>query len=135
MSTEDNKALYMRYWDALRNTDQLKEVLAPDFVAHDLPPGVTLLQFRQIVNEGFPDQKAELVMLLAEGDKVAGCWRLNQTHLGTFQGVAPTGKHVTIELLEIVRIQEGKITERWVQFDRGGFLQQLGVTQSPWQAR
>lgn len=134
MSTEDNKALYMRYWDALRNTDQLKEVLAPDFMAHDLPPGVTLLQFRQLVNEGFPDQKAELVLLLAEGDKVAGCWRLSQTHLGMFQGVAPTGKHVTAELLEIVRIQEGKIAERWVQFDRGSWLQQLGVTRSPWQA-
>ena len=134
MSTEENKALYMRYWDALRNTDQLKEVLAPDFVAHDLPPGVTLLQFRQMFNEGFPDQKAEVVVLLAEGDFVAGYWRLSQTHLGTFQGIAPTGKHLTTELLEIVRIQEGKIAERWVQFDRGGVLQHLGVTQSPWQA-
>lgn len=134
MSTEDNKALYMRYWDALRNPDKLKEVLAPDFVAHDLPPGVTLLQFRQIVNEGFPDQKAEVVELLAEGDRIAACWILSQTHLGTFQGTPPSGKHVTFELLEIVRMKEGKIAERWVQFDRGGLLQQLGVIQSPWQA-
>jgi predicted ester cyclase len=134
MSTEDNKALYMRYWAALRNPDKLKEVLAPDFVAHDLPPGVTLLQFREMVNEGFPDQKAEVVELIAEGDRIAACWMLSQTHLGKFQGTAPTGKHVTFELLEIVRIKEDKIAERWVQFDRGGLLQQLGVTQSPWQA-
>ncbi len=132
MSTEENKALYMRYWAALKNPDQLKEVLAPDFVAHDLPPGVTLSQFREMVNEGFPDQKAEVVELIAEGDRIAACWILSQTHLGKFQGTAPTGKHITIELLEIVRIQEGKIAERWVQFDRGGLLQQLGITQSPW---
>ncbi len=124
----------MRYWAALKNPDKLKEVLAPDFVAHDLPPGVTLLQFRQMVNEAFPDQKAEVVELLTEGDKIAACWMLSQTHLGKFQGTAPTGKHFTFQLLENVRIQEGKIAERWVQFDRGGLLQQLGVTRSPSQA-
>ena len=115
-------------------TKLVDEVLAPDFVAHDLPPGVTLAQFRQVVNEAFPDQKSEVVDIIAEGDRVAGRLIVRQTHLGKFQGLSPTGKQVTFELHDIVRIDKGRIAERWVQFDRGSVLQQLGVTQSPWQA-
>ena len=42
MSPEENKALFFRYQDALRanNPDELRAVLAPDFVGHDLPPGL-----------------------------------------------------------------------------------------------
>jgi hypothetical protein len=42
MSTEENKALFLRYQDALlaKNPDDLKAVLAADFVGHDLPPGL-----------------------------------------------------------------------------------------------
>ncbi len=34
--------MYLRYQDALKDPAKLKEVVAPDFVTHDLPPGMTL---------------------------------------------------------------------------------------------
>ncbi len=37
-----NKVMYLRYQDALKDPAKLKEVVAPDFVTHDLPPGMTL---------------------------------------------------------------------------------------------
>jgi hypothetical protein len=40
MSSADNKDLYRRYIELLWQPERLDEVLAPDFVAHDLPPGL-----------------------------------------------------------------------------------------------
>jgi predicted ester cyclase len=47
------------------------------------------------------------------------------THLGEFQGIAATGQRITMEFVDIVRIAEGKIAERWVFFDRGAVLERL----------
>ncbi len=125
MSVEENKKLYLRYQAALRAPDTLGEVLASDFVTHDLPPGMTLAQFRRGINVAFPDQTWEVLDMVAEGDRVAGRVRQTQTHLGVLQGIPPTGKNFAFELLEIIRVDNGKIAERWVQFDREGLMQQL----------
>ena len=36
------------------------------------------------------------------------------THTGEFAGIAPTGKRIVFEIFEIVRINQGRIAERWV---------------------
>ena len=117
---------------AIIRPDRLNEVLAPNFVAHDLPPGLPpgqegLKALRRIVEHAFPDLKPTIRDIIAEGDRVAARVGLEGTHRGDFMGVAPTGNHVTTELFEIVRIDGGKITERWVLRDRLGEFQQLGV--------
>ena len=35
------------------------------------------------------------------------------THLGEFEGIAPTGKRVEVRAIDIYRITEGKIVEHW----------------------
>ncbi len=134
MSVDANKALYHRYLTTLfgRNLDALDMVLSPDFVGHDLPKNLpggseSLKQFRRMVDAAFPDQEYSLADLIAEDDRVVGRLVLTGTHRGAFMGVAPTGKRVTTHLIEIVRIEAGKIVERWVQRDRLGELQQLGL--------
>jgi predicted ester cyclase len=49
------------------------------------------------------------------------------THLGTFMGIAPTGKKVTIAAFETVRIQNGKIAEHWGGPDTYDLLTQIGA--------
>ena len=122
MSTEENKALFFRYQDALRskNPDDLKAVLAPDFVGHDLPPGLPpgpegLILFRMKVNEVFPDQKMVVEDLMAVDDRVIARFTLTQTHQGEYMGIAATWKPVTLELIEIDRMANGKIAERWAR--------------------
>jgi predicted ester cyclase len=138
MSTEENKALFFRYQDALRsvNPDDLKAVLAPDFVGHDLPPGLPpgpegLILFRMKVNEVFPDQKMVVEDLMAVDDRVIARFTLTQTHQGEYMGIAATGKPVTLELIEIDRMTNGKIAERWAKLDFLSLLRQLGATQVP----
>ncbi len=138
MSTEENKALFFRYQDALRsnNPDELKAVLAPDFVGHDLPPGLPpgpegLILFRKKANQAFPDQKMEVEDLMIVDDRVVARFTLTQTHQGEFMGIAATGKPVTLELIEIDRIENGKIAERWAKLDFLSLLRQLGATHIP----
>ena len=138
MSTEENKALFFRYQDALRatNPDDLNAVLTPDFVGHDLPPGLPpgpegLILFRTKVNEVFPDQKIVVDDLITVDDRVIARITLTQTHQGAYMGIAATGKPVTLELIEIDRIANGKIAERWAQLNFLQLLRQLGVTHIP----
>ena len=42
-------------------------------------------------------------------------------------GVAPTGRPVSLRGINIFRIRDGRIAERWGRLDDLGFLQQLGV--------
>ena len=138
MSTEENKTLFFHYQDALRskNPDDLKAVLAPDFVGHDLPPGLPpgpegLILFRMKVNEVFPDQKMVVEDLMAVDDRVIARFTLTQTHQGEYMGIAATWKPVTLELIEIDRMANGKIAERWARLDFLSLLRQLGATQIP----
>jgi len=139
MSTEENKALFFRYQDALRskNPEDLKTVLAPDFVGHDLPPGLPpgpegLILFRKKANQAFPDQKIEMMEdLIAVDARVVARFSMTQTHQGEFMGIAPTGNPITIELIEIDRIENGRIAERWAKLDWLNVLRQLGATHIP----
>jgi predicted ester cyclase len=49
-------------------------------------------------------------------------------HYGEFAGIPATGRLVSIELFEIVRVAQGKIAERWLMRDRLGEMLQLGVS-------
>ena len=139
MSTEENKKLFFHYQDALRsnNPDDLKAVLALDFVGHDLPPGLPpgpegLILFRKKANQAFPDQRIEAMEdLIAVDDRVVARFSMTQTHRGEFMGIAPTGKQVTIELIEIDRIENGRIAERWAKLDWLNVLRQLDATHVP----
>jgi predicted ester cyclase len=113
----DNKESYRRYQAALRRPDSLAAVLAPDFVAHDMPPGIgaeEFVKYRRAVMASFPDQTGEILDIVAEGDRVAARSRTDQTHNGAFRGIAATGKRISFEVYEIVRVRGGKIAARWV---------------------
>jgi predicted ester cyclase len=42
-------------------------------------------------------------------------------------GVAPTGKLVELRGINIFRVHDGRITERWGRLDELGLFQQLGL--------
>jgi predicted ester cyclase len=69
--------------------------------------------------------------LIAEGDLVSFRVTYRGTHLSSFMGIAPTKKLVFGFAFEIVRIENGKMTEHWGGPDMLNLLQQLGMnTQS-----
>jgi predicted ester cyclase len=54
---------------------------------------------------------------MAEGDRVAARVVMRGTHMGEFQGLAPTGKRVEVKAIDMFRISGGKIVEHWGHAD------------------
>lgn len=46
---------------------------------------------------------------------------------GTFPGVAPTGKQLTVTAIDIARLENGKIVDHRGQMDMVGLMRQLGL--------
>jgi steroid delta-isomerase-like uncharacterized protein len=134
MSPEENKAIVRRIFEASNtgNPDILEEVIADDIIIHNPKPGQLpgsegAKQSFQKFHSGFPDVKVTVEHMIAEEDLVMMHLLISATHKGEFAGISPTGKQITITGMEIVRLANGKVVERWSNFDQLGFYRQLGV--------
>jgi len=54
-------------------------------------------------------------------------WTLQGKHIGVFQGVLPTGKDFTFSGISILRLEDGKFAEFWMEQDMAGLMVQLRV--------
>jgi steroid delta-isomerase-like uncharacterized protein len=125
MSLEKNKALARRYQEEVwgqGNLALIDELLAPDFIDNSLPEGMnpSFAGAKRAVQgalDAFPDGQWTVEDLIAEGDKVVIRWKMDATHEHEFRGIAPVGKPVTVRGITILRIANGKIVERWVNWD------------------
>jgi steroid delta-isomerase-like uncharacterized protein len=137
MSTEENKALVERWFQALNDRtamQHLSEFYAPTYVLHDpaappdLPPGPEAIQqMFGAYATAFPEAKATIDELITAGDRVVIRFTMRTTHQGEFEGLQPTGKPITITGISIVRFADGKMVEEWQQMDNLGMMQQLGA--------
>ena len=135
MSTEQNKALVRQMVDEIfnqGNLSQADEFLASDFAEREeLPPGIPrdregVKQLTTMLRSAFPDFKATIDDIVAEGDKVVARVTMTGTHTGDFWGVPPTGRQVNLTAIYIVRIAGGKIVEHWGEEDGMKVFRQLG---------
>jgi steroid delta-isomerase-like uncharacterized protein len=84
-------------------------------------------QFMEMTHAAFPDWRVRIIDIMAEGDRVAVHWEGQVTHQGSFHGIPPTGKQVSVSGINIYHIVEGKVATEWEQTDSLGLLQQLGI--------
>lgn len=115
-----------------RNLQVVDELLAGDFVDHTpmsgLPPtreGVKLL-FAGL-HEAFPDLKVTIEEQVAEGPKVVTRKTFRGTHRAPFFGVAASGRSVEFEVIDILGVEDGRITEHRHILDQLALLRQLGA--------
>lgn len=108
-----------------------EEIISPEFINHTAPPGVpkgpdgVRYFFNNFLKPAFPDLKVEIHDQLAEGDKVTTRKSFCATHSGEFMGIPPTGKSVIMDVIDIIRLKEGKFVEHWNVIDLGGVMQQI----------
>jgi len=113
--------------------DGFGELLAEDFVEHEETPGLDptkegVKQFFHMYKAAFPDLRMEAQDVLMSGDKVVARARATGTHQGEFLGMPATGKHVDVQLIDIIRFDDdGLAREHWGLFDALAMLQQLGA--------
>jgi steroid delta-isomerase-like uncharacterized protein len=143
MSSEENEAIVREAVEAFNRNDPdaVDRLFAADYVDHDpsragLPPGPDgVKQAWSMFRAAFPDLQATVEDTIVEGDKVAVRGVVHGTHQGELMGIPPTGRRVTVALIDINRIESGKLVERWAEQDNLGMMQQLGVVPQPDQAR
>lgn len=139
MSSEENEAIVREAVEAFNQGDPeaVDRLFAADYVDHDpsragLPPGPDgVKQAWSMFRAAFPDLRATIDDMIAEGDRVAVRGEVRGTHRGELMGIPPTGKRVTVTLIDINRIDNGKLVERWGETDMLGMMRQLGVVPAP----
>jgi steroid delta-isomerase-like uncharacterized protein len=143
MTTEENKAIARRFVEVLQeffrtgDADVMDSVLAENVVQHisGQPPEAQSLEgFKQLLPalpQAFPDVLFEVENLVAEGDMVAFRLAWTATHQGEFLGIPPTGTRATVTEMHMFRIADGKVVERWGEWDALGLMQQLGAAPAP----
>jgi predicted ester cyclase len=117
------------------NIDLIDEIFAEDVIDHTVL-GETrgreaIKELFENLSTAFPTHETTIEEIIAEGNTVALRMLSTLIHEGEFMGIEPTNREVQIEGTTFLRIQDGKIVERWAQFDMLGLMQQLGVVELP----
>jgi len=110
------------------------ELLAPDLVSHDAPPGMPpgregAKAAHQMSMASFPDRRMTIEDVVADGDRVAVRTTIRGTNTGgvPWIGVPANGAAVEIESISVYRVQDGRVVEHWGQNDVGRLMMQLGA--------
>jgi predicted ester cyclase len=116
--------------------DAADQLVAPEIIDHqfapDGHPGRTMTRdqfkrFVQALRAGIPDLHYTVEDTAQAGDKVWLRVRARGNDNGTGQfGHPPTGKQISIDVIDVARFADGQMIEHWGVPDRMSILQQLG---------
>lgn len=136
MSEADNKRLLQAYlhevW-AEHDPAAVERFAHPSYRRHlsYLAPPLDLAhQVERLTGllAAFPDATITVEDVMAEGDRVAFRSVLRGAHLGEFLGIPPTGRQVAVGLIDVMRIEDGRIAEQWGGPDLYDLARQLGAS-------
>jgi len=127
-----------------RNTEEVQsrgnfavfeELFADDFVDHTPQPNMTpnkegVRDLYHRLRAAFPDFRADIHWQAADGELVTTYKTYHGTHEGTFLGMAPTGRKIQFETVDVMRVRNGKITDHWGVANLFSLMQQLGAFKS-----
>jgi steroid delta-isomerase-like uncharacterized protein len=139
MSAEHNKAIVRQMVEQLQsghNLDVVDELFAADFVDHSVPPGLppdregVKMQFAMFFN-AFPDLRVVIHDQVAESDNVVTRKTFHGTHQGDLIGIPPTRQLVAFDVIDVLRLRDGKITDHWNIVDQLALLRQIGAIPAP----
>jgi steroid delta-isomerase-like uncharacterized protein len=109
-----------------------EQLFAQDFVDHTPQPGGTpdrqgALRLYKTLRSAFPDFHAVIHWQVADGDLVTTYKTYHGTHEGSFLGVAATGKKISFETVDAMRVRNGQIVEHWGVANLYKLMEQLGA--------
>jgi predicted ester cyclase len=133
--TEHNKAVIRRFVEAVQNNQDwtaYDELNDPSFVNLSAPPGVPADReggkvYLQALAGAYPDASFTIDDMIAEGDQVVTKKTFSGTNTGEFPGMPATGRSVSVQYVDIMRVRDGRIVEHWLSMNQLVWLQQLGL--------
>ena len=142
--TLESKAVVRRLWDEVFNMGKLEaaeELIAPERIDHN-PYGEAASAAETVkhwfaplraalpdVVDAFPDLHSTFDAIIAEGDRVVVRGSERGTHRRAYRGAPPTGRFYRLDVLNIFRVADGRIVERWGAADTLGFTKHVLLAQ------
>jgi len=133
-TTEKNKEIVIRFNKEVIEQGRIEsfnELVAGNVINHAAPEGApngpeSMIHFLlHVLRAGFPEITVEISDQVAEGDKVTTRKMLHGTHTGNFMGIPPSNKKVTIKVIDIIRLHDGKYAEHWGMSNIPDIIQEL----------
>jgi len=132
-SKSNKEIVKLLYTTVFREHDfsMLDGIMRDDYIQHnpDVPQGKKgFKQFFEATFKAIPDFSYSLKKIVAEGDLAMMYSTTSGTHTGgKWLGKAATGNKLSFDVVDIFRIQDGKIAEHWDVADTFSLFKQLGI--------
>lgn len=102
------------------NPTALEALVSNHVINHAAQPGApngkdSFHHFLTALHTGLSDIKVTILRQIAENDLVVTHKSISGTHTGHLFGIPPTNKPLSFEAIEIIRLENGKYAEHWVQ--------------------
>lgn len=122
MSSDALKAVVRRFNEEVivkGSRASFEALIDPDFVNRSAPQGAPngpesmWNTFENVLRPALAGLTVTIHDQIAEGDKVTTRKTITGTHTGTLMGIEATGRPVAIDVIDIVRIANGRYREHW----------------------
>ena len=118
---------------ATKDRDWLEANVAQSYVRRDTnlpfevkgPEGV--LELGDLLLGAFSEIELDVQDTVAEDDKVLVRLQFRGVHSGAFGDYEATGNRFDVAVLDLFRMEDGKIAEQWPAIDNIGLQQQIGM--------
>jgi steroid delta-isomerase-like uncharacterized protein len=135
MAAESSLEVVNRMIEEIQNNkklDLVDELFSETFTNHtpaSNTPGNRdgMRQLFAMVHKAFPDGRITVHDQTSDGKKVWTRKSFRGTHTGDFGNVAPSGKVITYQIIDVLAVEDGKITAHWSVLDRLDLYRQLGL--------
>jgi predicted SnoaL-like aldol condensation-catalyzing enzyme len=132
--SKKNKDVVTKFYNDVfirHDMSKLDSYMRDDYIQHnqDCPQGKAgFVEFFNVIFKAVPDFSYTLKKMAAEGDIVMAFSSTTGTHTGgEWIGKEADGAALDYDVVDIFRVQDGKIAEHWDVADTFTFFRQLGV--------
>lgn len=93
-------------------------LMHPDFIDHTPAPGFapdrdSVREFYRAFHASFSEPACVIDFQTVDGDLVTTRKTYTVTHSGPFNGLAPTGRRVTFDVIDVLKVEGAFITAHW----------------------
>lgn len=128
------KDIAYRFYNEVLNKGDLNlmpEIMAENFIDYNSDSeqqGIEgFKQFLQMVSTAFPDLHIDIKDVLAEGNKVIARLSISGTQTGDLGTFPPSNKKASWTGIDILEINNSKITGRWSERNLLSLMKQIGA--------
>jgi len=120
--SEANKAVVRRFVEEMFTKHDFSNI-------DELVSNENLKQIAPATVAAFPDMEMTVHHLIGESQIVAVRVSATATHLGNFRGIPPTGKRWEATASAWYEVQDGKISDFWVNWDWLAIMEAIGAVE------